>query len=140
MQRYDGSRFLAFGVLPAANTIALLLYGLDLATSGSGGAGRSLPVLIVLALVCLLTALLATVKRGRDIGWAAWVTVVLFWVTLGMGPILLVLVGYLAFAKTGAQGDRYGPSPGPATTSTWVWALINLLWPWAVLAVLARLL
>jgi hypothetical protein len=32
MRRYDRSRFLAFGVLPAANAVGLLLYRLGLAT------------------------------------------------------------------------------------------------------------
>ncbi len=140
MQRYDRSRFLAFGVLPAANTVGLLLYGLGLATHGTGGAGRSLPALVVLAVICLLIALVATVKRGRDIGWATWMTIVIFWVTLGMGPVLLVLIGYFAFAQTREQADRFGPPATPATTSTWVWALMNLLWPWVVLAILAKVL
>jgi len=57
MQRYDRSRFLAFGALPAVNVVGLLIYGLGLATHGTGGAGRSLPALVVIAAVCLLTAM-----------------------------------------------------------------------------------
>ena len=140
MKRYDRSRFLAFGVLPAANAVGLLLYGLGLATHGTGGAGRSLPALLVLAGICLLTALLAAIKRGRDIGWAAWMTTVIFWVTLGMGPVLLGFIGYLAFSKSTGHADRFGLPASPATASTWVWASMNLLWPWAALAILARVL
>lgn len=140
MKRYDRSRFLAFGVLPAANAVGLLLHGLGLATHGTGGAGRSLPALVVLAGICLLTALLAAVKRGRDIGWATWMTTVIFWVTLGMGPVLLGLIGYLGFAQATEQADRFGPPASPATASTWVLASMNLLWPWAALAVLAKVL
>src|SRR5215218_709011 len=69
MRRYDRSRFLAFGALPVANVAGLLIYGLALATHGTGGAGRSLPALVVIAAVCLLSAMAAAIKRGRDAGW-----------------------------------------------------------------------
>lgn len=138
MLRYDRSRFLAFGVLQALNAIGLLLYGLGLATHGTGGAGRSLPVLIVLAVVCLLMALVAAVRRGRDVGWPAWMTVVAFWLSLVVAPVLLGLIAYFAFAKPRPKADTFGSPAPPATMTTWVWALMNLLWPWLVLGVLAR--
>jgi hypothetical protein len=75
MLRYGRSRFFVFGVVPALNAIALLLYGLGLATHGSGGSEKAVPLLIVLAGACLLAMCVATVRRGRDLGWkaAAWV-------------------------------------------------------------------
>lgn len=82
----------------------------------------------------------ATIKRGRDVGWPLWLTLVAFWVTLGMGPVLLVLIGYFAFAKPKPKADEFGPPATRATATTWVWALLNLSWPWVVLAVLAKLL
>lgn len=143
MKRYDRSRFIAWGALPAVNAVALLIHGLGLATHGTGGAGRSLPALVVMTGVCLLIALAAMVKRGRDVGWPVWVTVVVFWLSLGTGPGVLIVLGYLAFAKARppvAADAAEPPSPPPAGAATWFFALLNLLWPWGVLAVLARLL
>jgi hypothetical protein len=140
MQRYDRSRFVAFGVLPILNLLGLLLYGLMLSTSSTGGAGRSIPTLLVIAGICALIALAATIKRGRDIGWPAWQTAILFWVTLSLGPAVLALLGYFAFAKPKEQADRFGLPPSPATLITWYWAVLNLLWPWMVLTVLSKVL
>ena len=140
MHRYSRSHFLAFGVLPALNALALLIYGLGLATHGTGGAGRSLPALIGFAAICLLTAMVAAVKRGRDLGWAAWMTLLLFWVALGLGPLVLVLIAYLSTKRNIDAAEPYGPPPSPATWITWVWALINLAWPWMALAVLSKVL
>jgi multisubunit Na+/H+ antiporter MnhB subunit len=140
MRRYDRSRFLAFGALPLANVAGLLIYGLALTTHGTGGAGRSLPALVVIAAVCLLIAMAAAIKRGRDVGWPVWLTAVAFWAALGMGPALLLLIGYFAFAKSPAKADELGPPATPPTAATWAWAISNLLWPWVVLAVLAKIL
>ena len=139
MKRYDRSHFFAFGVLQAVNVLGLLLYGLDIATRGLAGGKAPLPALIGLAGFCLLMAMAAAVKRGRDLGWAAWMTVVAFWVSFGLGPVLLGLIGYLAFAKSKPAGDEFGPPAEPANVGTWVWALANLAWPWVVLAILAKL-
>lgn len=140
MRRYTRSRFAAFGLLPVGNVLALLLYGLVLSTKVSGGGAAPLPAVIVLAVVFLLIAMAAAIKRGRDLGWPAWLTVLGFWICLGLGPLLLVLVGYLAFAKTKAQADAFEPAPPPATLVTWIFALMNLIWPWAVLGVLSAVL
>lgn len=140
MPRYDRSRFIAFGVLPAVNAAGLLLYGLGLATHVTGGAEQSLPALIVIAGVCLLTALAAIIRRGRDVGWPGWLTVLVFWVSLALGPVVLALIGYLAFAQSAATADKFGEPATPATLATWIWAFMNLLWPWAALAILSRVL
>ena len=139
MLRYDRSRFLAFGVLPAVNVVALLLYGLAVSTTAAAGSEKNLPALIVIAGICLLSAMMAAIKRGRDVGWPALLTVLAFWVTLGMGPIFLLLIGYLAFARTRDSAAKFGAPAGPATAGTWVLALPNLLWPWIVLVVLVSL-
>ncbi|MBT9458087.1 MAG: hypothetical protein IV097_15825 [Burkholderiaceae bacterium] len=120
--------------------LALLIHGIGLSTHGTGGAAASLPALVVLAAVCLLMAMAAALKRGRDLGWPAWQTVLGFWICLGLGPLLLVLVGYLAGAKTKPRADAFEPAPPPAGIGTWLLALLNLLWPWAVLGMLAAVL
>jgi uncharacterized membrane protein YhaH (DUF805 family) len=138
IQRYDRSRFLAFGVLPVLNVVGILLYGLDMATRGTGSED-SIPALLGIAALCLLLAMLAAIRRGHDVGWSAWLTVPVFWVSLSLGPVLLVLIGYLIFAKSSEKAEEFGPMVAPASAVTWVQAVMNLLWPWAALAVLARL-
>lgn len=140
MKRYDRPRFVAFGLLPALNVVALLIYGLQLATVGTGGAGRSLPALVVIAFVCLLIAMMAAIKRGRDLGWAWWLTVLAFWFGVGTGFLYLVLIGYFAYAETKPKGDAFGPPCEPATAFTLAWAVMNLIWPWVVLTILAKVL
>ena len=133
--RYDRSRFLAFGVLPALNVAGLLLYGLQLSTSSSGGSYRTIPALLIIAGISALIALLALIKRGRDLGWPAWQTIVLFWFGFVLLPLLL---GYFAIAKPKENAERFGPAAPPATLITWGWALLNLLWPWMILAMLSK--
>ena len=140
MSRYDRTHFFAFGVLPTLNSLAMLVYGLGLATHGTGGAGRSIPALLVLVAINGLMALTAAIKRGRDLGWSAWITVLSFWLALALGPVLLVLVGYLVFANPKSSGEAFGPPAAPATVVTWYWAIMNLIWPWFLLAFLGKLL
>ena len=134
MKRYDRIRFAALGLAPGVNGVALALYGLGLATHGRGAAANALPLVAGLAVVCLLIALGAAIRQGRDINWPPWLTLLGFWVSLGLGPILLLLLGYLASAKPREAATRYGPPPEPANALTWGWALVNLIWPWALFA------
>lgn len=140
MNRYDRTHFFAFGVLPTLNSVAMLIYGLGLATHGTGGEGRSIPALLVLVAINGLLAITAAVKRGRDLGWSAWITVLGFWFSLALGPVLLILLGYLMFAKTKPNAESFGPPATPATIVTWYWAIMNLIWPWFALAFLGKLL
>ncbi len=131
MLRYDRRRFAAFGLLPCLNIVVLLIYGLGLSTHGTGSAAASLPTLIVVAALSLLSTLGAVIKRGRDIGFPAWATVVAFWVMLGTG-LILGGIAYLAFAKAKPGADRFGPPASAAPGTLWFWALLNLGWPWVV--------
>lgn len=136
--RYDRGRFFAFGVLSLVNVLALLLHGLGLATRGRGGEATSLPVLLVLAGLGLLAALHAAVRRGRDLGWPALQTVALFVVALGLGPAVLVLIAFLALAKTGVEPNAYGAPVPPPAVGTWLAALLLQSVPWWVLAITSR--
>jgi uncharacterized membrane protein YhaH (DUF805 family) len=138
MRRYDRSRFIAFGVLPALNVVALLLYGLALATGSGRGSEQAVPALIAMAAVCLLTAMWAAIKRGRDLGWPWWATLLGFWLSVGLGPVVLLLVGYLALAKSNPSPQQRQDPPPRADAATWFWAAMNLGWPWLALAVLAK--
>lgn len=140
MKRYGRARYCAFGVLPALNAIGLLLHGLNLSTHGRGGAAAAVPLLAALAIACLAGTLPAAVHRGRDLGWPPWVTLAAFVVSLGMGPAVLIVIGYLACAATAAQGERFGPPGAPLGV---VGALLSLAWlalPWLVFLAAARLL
>ena len=139
MSRFDRTRFVAFGISSALNAIALALYALGLATHGIGGAANAQPVLFVLIGVCLLGAMYTFIKRGHDIGRPGWQIVLAFWIALGGGPLLLVLIGYLALAKGTAGDNAYGPPPQPMTAATWFWAAVALAAPWMAFAIAARL-
>lgn len=136
--RYSRSQFALLGLLPVFNTLGLLLYGLNLATSGAGGAGRSLPALLVVAGLSLLSALPAVAARGRDVGMPGWGAVLGAIVATGLGPLAVVFYAYLAFSRSNAQGDRFGPLPRPAGIGTWLLALCNLIWPWMAVLVASR--
>lgn len=139
MSRFDRTRFVAFGVSTELNAVALALYTLGLATHGVGRAANAQPVLFVLIAVCLLGAMYASIKRGHDVGRPGWQIVLAFWIAFGGGPLLLALIGYLAFAKGNAGDNAYGPPPQPTTAATWFWAAIALAAPWITFAIAARL-
>lgn len=141
--RFDRTRFFAFGLLSVFNVLALLLHGLNLSTGGSRGLLRgsetSLPAVLAVAAICLLVAAAAAVKRGRDLGWPALVTLAAFVVLSGLGPAVLLLVLYLAFAKEKPAAQQFGPSPGFAGPVTWVLMFVSVVWPWMAVLVLGRL-
>lgn len=97
MLRSGRLHFLLLGVIPALNALALLLYGLHLATSGSGGTERAVPVLLVLAAAGGLALGVAVVRRGRDLGWKAWASLAGLVLSAGLGPMVLLYLGYLLF-------------------------------------------
>lgn len=140
MRRYNRASFFALGVLPALNAIGLFLYGLGISTHGSGGSGRSLPMLIALAILCLLVSLYAAVNRGYDLGWPGWQTALACLFTMGMGPFALLLFGYLAYAKGLPAKNKYGPPPTSTSFSAWFWAIFIIVCTWFALATAARIL
>lgn len=139
MKRFDRARFFAYGVMTAVNAVALALYTLGLATHGQGGAANAQPVMFVLIGVCLIGAMVAAVLRGHDLGRPAWQIVVGFWVSLGTGPLVLLFLGYLAWAKGEVGPNAYGPPPVPAGLVTWLQAALLLVAPWLLFLVASRL-
>ena len=135
MKRFDRGRFLAFGVFSALNAIALALYALALATHGRGPAAAAQPVLFVMIALCLLAALLASIKRGHDLDRPGWQVFLAYWACVAGGPLLLVLVGYLAMARGTTDRNAYGPPPGRAGWSSWLGAVVMLAMPWLIFAV-----
>jgi uncharacterized membrane protein YhaH (DUF805 family) len=138
MLRYGRLRFLIFGVVPALNTIGLLLFGLGLATNGSNGTERAVPVLIALAAVLLFAAGLAAIKRGRDLGWRAAATLAGLVICTGLGPTVLLLLGYLAIAPGNTGENAFGP-PAPAISlGALLWAVVGCVAPWFTAVAAAR--
>ena len=135
MARLDRPRFLAFGVLSTANAVALALYALGLATHGRGAAAHAQPVLFVLVGLCLLAALCAAILRGHDLGLPAWQMLVAFVLSLCLGPVVLVLLGLLAWKAGETGSNAYGAPPGPASAGTWLVAALVLALPWGVFAI-----
>jgi uncharacterized membrane protein YhaH (DUF805 family) len=135
VHRFDQPRFIAYGLLTGINAIALALYALGLATHGRGSAADAQPVLFVLIILCLLGAGYASVLRGHDLGRPGWQLFLAFWLALGGGPVFLVLLGYLAWAKGEPGSNAYGPSPTRAGMATWFWAAFWLASPWLVFAI-----
>ncbi len=138
MKRLDRARFFAYGVLTAVNAIVLALYALDLATRGRGSANAQ-TVLLVLIGLCLIGALIVSVQRGHDLGRPAWQIVLGFWLSLATGPVVLLFIGYLAWARGEAGPNAYGPPPAPAGFVTGLQAVLMQAAPWFVLLFAARL-
>ncbi len=138
MKRSDRARFLAYGVLTAVNALVLALYALDLATRGRGSASAQTVLLLLIGL-CLIGALIASVKRGHDLGRPAWQIVLGFWLSLATGPVMLLFIGYLAWARGEAGPNAYGPPPAPAGFATGLQAVLMQAAPWFVLLFASRL-
>lgn len=141
MHRHHRGHFVAFGLLPVLNALALLIQGLNLSTHGMGNTGRSLVVILVAAGVSLLCAAVSAIKRGRDLGYPPLTAALAILASLMLGPVFLVLLVYLSFAKAA------DPAPSPAgepVASTgmgirWLWAPVLLVAPWMALVVASAL-
>ncbi|MFT3817389.1 MAG: DUF805 domain-containing protein [Rubrivivax sp.] len=139
MLRFDRPRFVALGLVPAVNAVALLIYGLYASTAGSRKEGGLIPAIAALAALLLLCTAASAIKRGRDLGYRAVITVIAFVVALGFGPVVLLLAGYLAVARSNETENPFGPPPPSPNPLTWVAAGLLAFIPWLLLAILVRL-
>jgi uncharacterized membrane protein YhaH (DUF805 family) len=139
MLRAGRTHFLVLGVVPLLNAAALLLYGLYLATSGAGGSEKAVPLLLVLAGAGVLALGVAVVKRGRDLGWAAATSLAGLLLGALLGPMVLLFLTYVAFAK-GQPGDNaFGPPAAAPSFPAWFWSFFALVVPWFAAVTAARL-
>ena len=116
MLRHDRSRFIAYALPCFANGVGLLLYALDISTSGTSEVGFFPSV--ILGLICLMLIVPLCIKRGRDLDLPAAITCVLLFV---LGPLTLLLIGVFTFMKSSAKADeRFGPPPPPAGANVWL--------------------
>lgn len=134
MQRYDRTRFMAWGLVSFFNAVALALYALALATHGRGPAANMQPVLFVLIGLCLLEVLLAAVMRGHDLGRPGWQLVVVFLIALAVLPAVFILLYYLARTPGEAGPNRFGAPPKPPDFMVWFRAAGTLTMPWLIFA------
>lgn len=139
MHRHHRGHFVAFGLLPVLNAVALLIQGLNLSTHGMGNTGRSLVVILVAAAVSLLCAAVSAVKRGRDLGYPTLTTSLAILASLMLGPAFLVLLVYLAFAKAADPAPSAAGAPGASMGIQWLWAPVLLVAPWMALLVASAL-
>jgi hypothetical protein len=139
MLRYGRARFVVFGIVPAINAIALLLFGLGLATNGSWGTEKAVPLLVVMAAVCLLATCAAVLKRGRDLDWKPTGSVAGLVLSIGLFPILPLFLGYLALAPGNSAQNEFGPVASAIPVWGWVWSIVTTLSPWFVAITAARM-
>ncbi len=135
LQRHDRAQFVAFGLLPLLNIAGLLLQGLNLSTGGSSNVGRSLAVIAVGAVVSLGVSLTSAVKRGRDMGYKPMSTIGLVGLSVMLGPAILLLALYFAFAPTDPRAEGESIPLGVR----WLWAPVLLVAPWMALLVASSL-
>jgi len=135
MQRHARRHFFAFGLLPALNVVALLIYGLMLSTSGTGNTGRSLVVILGSSVLMLACAVASAIKRGRDLGFTPASTVGAVVVSLLFGPVFLLLVAWFALKSTPEGASQLEEPLG----IRWLWSPVLLLIPWAALLVASAL-
>lgn len=82
---------------------------------------------------------MAVVRRGRDLGWGALASLAGLVLSAGLGPMVLLYLGYLLF-KSGQPGDNALGPPAPAfSLAAWLWSLVALVLPWFVAVMAARL-
>lgn len=139
MQKHRPAQFVAFGLLPLLNALVLALYGLELSTGGGHGED-ALPVIIVLIFANLLLAMVSAVKRGLDLELAPWKTLLVFWLSLCLGPAVLLLLVYFCRAPSKCQDNA--PADGAALNSfRLAWQAFLLLFvQWAALLMLSEIL
>ena len=135
MQQHSRSHFFAFGILPIANVVALLIYGLVLSTGNSGNTDRSLAAILAATVLLLSCSVVSAVKRGRSLGFSAPATSAAIGVSLLLGPVFLLLVGYLALAKSRFEGTPASERLGFA----WLWSPILVVAPWMALLVISAI-
>lgn len=139
MQRHSRGQFLAFGLLPLLNTVALLVHGLNLSTHGRGSTGRALVVILAAGLVSLLCAAVSAVKRGRDLGYETWAATLILLGSVLTGPLFLVLLAYLAFAAPRRPAAMSTDPDADLMGARWLWAPVLLIAPWMMILVVSAL-
>ncbi|HVY07714.1 MAG TPA: DUF805 domain-containing protein [Burkholderiales bacterium] len=143
MHRYSRIEFLAFGLLPALNVVALLVRGLYISTSGNYGEGKTIPILVILVALILLASMVAAIKRGYDLDISAKLSVPVL--VVSAGAIVPLPLLYLALCLISAKPDStaantFGPPPRQMNIGRWLWGFVLLIAPWVALFLLARIL
>lgn len=131
--RDNRGQFILFGLLPAFNAVALLIYSIYLVTGGQGPTGAALAVVLVSIGALVLASAHACVRRARHLGWSGTTTLVLVGLSMLLVFPLPLLLLWLALAPgRGADSD-------PSGLRRWLTLLLLLALPWMLALVAIEL-
>lgn len=123
-------QFLAFGLLPALNGLALFIHSIFIVTGTTGGVGAALAVTLLAALAMAIAVLLAGVRRARDLGWSGTTTTVLFGLSLLLVLPIPLLLAWLVLAPGQAPGQA-----APTGVARVLGLVLLLALPWMLILV-----
>lgn len=135
MPLHHRGHFVAFALLPALNTLGLLIHGLNQVTHGTGNTGRALVIVLVSAAISLASVTVSTFKRARHLGYESSTVALGLLASLFLGPVLLLGLIYLAFAPARAGTPPKTVERAQTLGIGWLWAPILLIAPWMALLV-----
>lgn len=123
-------QFIAFGLLPALNALALFIHSIFIVTGTTGGAGAALVVTLLALLVMLIAVVLAGVRRARDLGWSGTTTTVVFGLAFLLVMPIPLLLAWLCFAP-----GKDGVPPEPTAVERVLRLVLLLAMPWMLILV-----
>lgn len=136
MKRIGRAHFALVGVPATINTLAMLVVSFH--STFRVGSGYTWLLPLAVALACLAVATVCAIRRGRDLGWAPVSTFAAFVLCILFGPVVLLILGLLAFMPSRPSAAQFGPPPGPVGPVTLLGALALAGAPW-LFALLAKL-
>lgn len=139
MTPHHRRHFFAFALLPALNTLGLLIHGLNLSTHGTGNTGLALVIILASALVSLISAAISSFKRALHLGYEPRTAALGLLASLFLGPFVLLVLLYLGFATPRETDLSHSAQQAVAVGVRWLWAPVLLLAPWMALLVVSAI-
>lgn len=127
-------QFIAFGLLPALNALALFIHSIFIVTGTTGGAGAALVVTLLAVAVMAVAVVLAGVRRARDLGWSGTTTTVVFALSILLVMPIPLLLAWLCFAP-----GKGGAEPEPTGVARVLRLVLLLVMPWMLILVAREL-
>ena len=135
MNTHHRGHFLAFALLPALNTLGLLIHGVDLSTNGTGNTGRALVIILVSTLISLASAAISSFKRALNLGYESRIAAFGLIGSLFLGPFVLLVLLYLSLATPRESALPASTQQTASIGLRWLWAPAFLLAPWMALRI-----
>lgn len=123
-------QFIAFGLLPALNALALFIHSIFIVTGTTGGVGLALAVTLLAVLVMVIAVVLAAVRRARDLAWSGATTTVVLGLSILLVMPIPLLLAWLCLAP-GKGGDL----PEPTGVARVLRLVLLLVMPWMLILV-----